>query len=272
MTGRLLSNLPGPAVAQTLTQSSIVVVPTGAIEHHGPHLPLATDFYLADDLGSAGVLEAAARGVDVWRLPTLAYTKSDEHDWAVGTVWIGWQTLIDTLVSIGKAVAKTPARTLVFVNGHGGNVAPLGVAMREIRRLTGLHTFLVPALWMDVPAPGEETANEQGFSIHAGAGETSVMMSLHPDLVDLSKATRSVPEALADETLIGFNGKPVQFGWLSNDFPYEHGERSGVIGDPTGATLAYGELLKQHSIERVADALEHIAEFAAAKRAEDARA
>jgi len=92
MTNRLLSELSGPAAAAALDEDSIVLVPTGAIEHHGPHLPLATDQLIAEAIGAGAVMGAAEAGLDVWRLPTLAYTKSDEHSWAPGTVWLDWDT------------------------------------------------------------------------------------------------------------------------------------------------------------------------------------
>jgi creatinine amidohydrolase len=246
---RELAELPGPAVATTLTADSIVVLPVGSIEHHGPHLPLGTDLIMADLLSERIVAAAVKAGLDVWRMPPLAYTKSDEHDWAVGTAWIGWETLMRTVVELGASVAKTPARTLVFYNGHGGNIALLQVALREIRRATGLRTFL-----MNASIPAGETEN--GFGIHGGEGETAMIMALTPDLVDLTEAQRWVPDHLADFDQVKFNGGAVSFGWLSNDFG-----PSGVIGDPTTATVELGEALVRASVEQGVASLTEIARF-----------
>ena len=254
MSTRELAELSGPAAASALTADSIIVLPTGSIEHHGPHLPLATDLIIADLLSSQVVDAAAATGLDVWRLPPLAYTKSNEHHWAVGTMWIGWDTLMRTLMDIGRSVASTPAKTLVFYNGHGGNTALLMVALRELRIAYGLRTFLMNA---GVPAgDGTDGPDERGFGIHGGHGETSIVMALRPELVDLSQAERSVPDQIADFEHIRFNGGAVAFGWTSDDFG-----PSGVIGDPTASTMQWGAELVERSIAKGVAELGEIARF-----------
>jgi creatinine amidohydrolase len=249
VTSRKLVELAGPALATTLTDDSIVVLPTGSIEHHGPHLPLATDLLMADILAERIVDGAVATGLDAWLLPALSYTKSDEHAWASGTIWLGAQTLLDTVVAIGRGIAATPARTLVFYNGHGGNVALLQVALRELRVQFGLRTF-----FMNVAVPAGET--EHGFGIHGGHGETSLLMHLRPDLVDLTDAVDATPAHLARFERIGFAGAPVQFGWTSDDFG-----TGGVIGDPTGTSAAYGAELATHLVADGIASLGEIARF-----------
>jgi creatinine amidohydrolase len=254
VTTRNLVDLSGPAANAALTEHSILVLPTGAIEHHGPHLPLSTDFLMADLIGRAVVEAAAAGGRDVWLLPSLAYTKSDEHHWAPGTVWLTWDTLMQTVVDIGRSVAATPAKTLVFYNGHGGNIALLQVALRELRRRFGLRTFL---FGVGIPAgDGIDGPDERGFGIHGGHGETSMILHLRPDLVDMTQAERWVPDHLADLEQIKFNGGPVSFGWLSNDFG-----PSGVIGDATCATAEWGATLFDRAVANGVAALTEIARF-----------
>ena len=255
---RLLAELSGPAAAARLGAGSIVVMATGAIEHHGPHLPLATDQLIADAIAAAAVDGAAAAGLDVWRLPTLAYTKSDEHSWAPGTVWLDWDTMYRTCLEIGRAVAKMGAGTIVFANGHGGNTALLQVVLREIRGQYGLKTFAMPTLSVGarLSPPHGEGLDEHGLGIHGGAAETSIVMHLRPDLVDLTLAERWVPEHLADFELIGFNARPVSFGWLSDDFG-----TPGVLGDPTQATTEYGSMLYEASVAQAIASLREIARF-----------
>lgn len=244
---RRLVELAGPTLASTLTADSIIVLPTGSIEHHGPHLPLATDLLMAELLAEQIVEGAAATGLDTWLLPSIAYAKSDEHAWAPGTIWVGAHTLLDTLVAIGRGVAATPAKTLVFYNGHGGNVALLQVALRELRVQFGLRTF-----YLNVSIPAGDT--ELGFGIHGGHGETSLAMHLRPDLVDLTGAVDATPAHLARFEKIGFAGADVQFGWTSDDFG-----TGGVIGDPTGANAAHGAEL---AAQLVADGIASLAEIA----------
>ncbi len=251
---RDLHELSGPAVASTLTADSIIVLPTGSIEHHGPHLPLATDLIIADLMSSKIVGAAVEAGLDVWRLAPLAYTKSDEHHWATGTVYVGWETLMRTLIDIGRSVASTPAKTLVFYNGHGGNTALLMVALRELHIRFGLRTFLMNA---GMPAgDGVDGPDERGFGIHGGHGETSMVMALRPELVDLSATERWVPDAIADYEHVKFNGGSVAFGWQSDDFG-----PSGVIGDPTRANAAWGSRLIESSVAQGVAELAEIARF-----------
>ncbi|SDT33827.1 creatinine amidohydrolase [Friedmanniella luteola] len=254
---RLLAELSGPAVASTLTADSVVVLPTGAVEHHGPHLPLVTDALLAESLARAAVEQGVAEGLDLWLLPTLTYTKSDEHHWAPGTLWLNHDTLMSTLVDLGRSVAATPARKLVFMNGHGGNTALLQVANRELRRRFGLVTFSMPAGIQTAGTGGGDGADELGLGIHAGHGETSLVLHVRPDLVHMDRAERHVPEHLAELRYLGINGKPVSFGWLSDDF-----DDSGVIGDPTQATAEAGKAIFEASVAGSVAALHEIAAFA----------
>lgn len=250
---RALAELPGPTVAEVLSRDSVLVLPTGAIEHHGPHLPLATDALVAEAVATAAVTRAAAAGTDAWVLPTLTYTKSDEHAWAPGTMWLTAETFLATVVDLGRALATTPARRLVFLNGHGGNVALLQVACRELRRRFGFQTFLLGASVK--PAP-DEGPDEHGMGIHGGHGETSLVLHLRPDLVDLTAGYRNVPEHLAGFRHIGFHSAPVSFGWLSDDFG-----PGGFVGDPTAATAADGARLFEASVALATEALAEIAVF-----------
>ena len=254
MATRELIDLTGPETRTALTADSVVLLGTGAVEHHGPHLPLSTDLVVADAV-TAALTEQAPAELDVWRLPTLAYTKSDEHAWASGTMWLSWDTLMRVLVDLGRSLATTPARRLVFVNGHGGNSALLQVACRELRRRFGLATFL-----MHPHRPADQGgrsggADELGMGVHGGLGETSTMLHLRPELVHLGRAERAVPEHLAGYRHVGF-GKPVSFGWLSDDFG-----TGGVIGDPRGATAEQGKQLFDDGVAGCLEALEEIARF-----------
>ncbi|TQK17643.1 creatinine amidohydrolase [Microbacterium sp. SLBN-154] len=256
---RRVAEIPGPSLARALGAESILLLPTGAIEHHGEHLPLGTDYFMAHAVAEAAAEAAADEGVDVWLLPALAYTKSNEHLWAPGTMTLSTEALLATLTDLGRSVAATPARKLVFLNGHGGNAALLQVALRELRLAFGLETFL-----MSFPVPasdGREGPDEHGMPIHGGFSETSLMLFLRPDLVDMTRAERSVPEHLDAYDRIGFHGAPVLFGWLSNDF----GD-SGVIGDPRGATAQVGARVFDEAVRGAVLSLKQIARFDRAGR------
>lgn len=231
-----------------LDPDTVIVLPLGSIEQHGPHLPVSTDLTVASAVASAAVPRARALGVDTLLLPALSYTKSDEHAWSPGTIWLSWDTLMRTLVDIGRSVAKTPARRLLLLNAHGGNSALGQVACRELRREFGLATFLAhPSL----PASlgGTSPSSERGLGVHGGHSETSIMLHLRPDLVRMDHARRWVPDHLADYEHIGF-GKPVSFGWLSSDF-----NDDGVLGDASSATAEYGKQVFERAVDTIASVL-----------------
>ncbi len=262
-TSRRLSELRASDLEHKLSAESILVLPLGAVEQHGPHLPFNTDLVIAERCADEAVA-AAGDDLDLWLMEPLAYTKSNEHAGTPGTVWLGPETMLRVLDDIGRSVAATPATKLAILNGHGGNSSLLNVACRELRLNHGLETFLLhPSLPPDQgggePAdPRGEShpgSSELGMGIHAGMAETSIMLHLRPDLVDMDLAERNVPEHLAANRHVRFGGS-VTFGWLAADFG-----PNGVIGDPTGATAAAGADLFKLAVEQLVDALTEVKAF-----------
>lgn len=255
--GGRLEQLSGPAAAQALGADATVLVPIGAIEQHGPHLPLSVDWVIADEVANA-VIDRIGDELPVWLVPTLPFSKSNEHAWSAGTVWLSQQTMMQMLGDIGRCVAASGARRIVFLNGHGGNSTLLNVACRELRLEHGLLTFVVHPFVPPAYAPPDPDAAdspELGMGIHGGLDETSVMLYLRPDQVDMTKAVRNVPEWMIDRAHVKFGGS-VQFGWLSNDFGPD-----GHIGDPTGATADLGRRLYEQSVTFIIDQLRDIVDF-----------
>ena len=249
---RHLAELRLPDVAR-LSESSIVIQPVGAIEQHGPHLPFNTDLVIPSRTADA-LVERVGDDLDLWLLPPLAYTKSNEHAWAPGTVWLSAQTLLAVLDDLGRSLSQLAAGKLVFLNGHGGNSALLNVACRDIRLAHGLQTFLMhPMLPPD--HGGESAITELGMGVHGGHDETSLMMHLAPELVASTLPSAVLPERLADNRYVRFGG-PVSFGWRSDDFT-----TAGHIGDPTGASAEAGATLFESILEHLSAALVEVAGF-----------
>lgn len=246
-------DLSGPDIGDVLSADSIIVVPLGAVEQHGPHLPLGTDLVVAEAVARA-TIEAHGATHDAWMLPPLGFTKSNEHAWSPGTIWLSAQTLLSVLDDIGRCIATTPARRVLFLNGHGGNSALLQVANRELRVKHGLRTFLAHP-HMPADQGGSSATGELGMGIHGGTDETSVMLHLRPDLVDMSKAVRRVPEKIAQNKHVRFGGS-VPFGWMSNDFFPE-----GHIGDPTGASAELGASMFATAVATLGEVLEEVSRF-----------
>jgi len=250
---RLYEDLTASEIAAEISSSSILVLPVGAVEQHGPHLPLAVDHVIADEAATA-VVDECGDELDVWQLPTMSISKSNEHAWSPGTLSFSAETLMAVLRDIGRSIAGTEAKRLVLLNGHGGNTTLLATALRELRLEFGLMTFLMhPAL---PPAyGGSSTESELGMGIHGGLDETSVFMHLRPGQVRLDRAARQVPESLERNTHVKFGGS-VSFGWLSNDF-----NPDGYIGDPTGATAERGKQIFEQSIAALSEAMEEVKVF-----------
>ena len=250
---RLLGDLSALQLSAELSKDSIIVLPLGAIEQHGPHLPLNTDFVVADAVSRAAVENFGAE-TNAWLLPTLPFTKSNEHAWAAGTMWLSATTMMAVIDDIGRCVASTPAKKIMFINGHGGNSALMAMMNRELRLKYGLQTFLAHP-HMPADQGGSSAASELGMGVHGGVDETSVMLHLRPDLVDMSLAVRRVPEGLAKNEQVKFGGR-VAFGWLSNDFFPE-----GHIGDPTGASAELGASMFISAVDSLGIAMKEISRF-----------
>lgn len=250
---RRYEDLTGPEIVDTISPSTILLLPIGAVEQHGPHLPLSVDHVIAHEMAQA-VVERVGDELDIWRLPTLSISKSNEHGWSPGTLWLSPATMLSVLLDIGRSVATTAAERLVLLNGHGGNTTLLGTALRELRLECGLKTFLMHP-FLPPAYGGASTTEELGMGIHGGRDETSVFMHLRPDQVDLTAAERKVPEKLADNTHVKFGGS-VSFGWKSDDF-----DPDGYIGDPTGATAELGRTLFEDAADQLSGAMDEVKTF-----------
>ncbi len=195
--------------------------------------------------------------LDCWLLPPLAYTKSNEHAWSAGTVWLSATTLLAVLDDIGRSVATLPARKLVFFNGHGGNSALLGVANRELRLQYGLMTFLAhPGMPVDQGGAGSANADELGMGIHGGTDETSLMLHLRPERVDMSRGhpQRARVDGRPTATCASAAGS-ASAGCRTTSVP------TVTSAIPTAATAERGKELFEGSVRAFGEALAEVAAF-----------
>lgn len=209
-------------VAAGLKDNLIALLPVGAMEQHGPHLPLTTDTILAE-----GVARRIARLVGGLLMPAFAYGDAWSAEGWAGTISISPETTQEALIDIGSGLRRAGFAGLVTVNGHFGNRAPIGAAA-EVLIEEGL-----PVLALDYPGL-EEAAAEYCVSEPAGPGfyhadevETSMMLALAPDAVRMGRAVAEYPVFPSD-----FGTRPIQLSTFNT---------SGVFGDPRGATAETGE-------------------------------
>lgn len=197
-------------------KAAILLVPLGATEQHGPHLPLGTDTAIAVAVAEA----TAGRVAGAVVAPALAYGSSGEHQDFAGTVSIGAEATELVLVELARSATET-FDSVIFVNAHGGNAAPLAAAVALLREEGRDVRAWSPRL---------------GGDAHAGRTETSLMLAL---------ASRSV----GDDRPRG-NAAPLT---EIIDALRADGVRkvspNGVLGDPTGASAAEGRILLAAAVE-----------------------
>jgi len=230
----ILENLAWPEIA-TLREKNggLLLLPIGATEQHGPHLPVAMDTLLAE-----AVCYATSSHTCVPVMPTLRYTVSQGHTpkWP-GTFSLRHETFISTLSDIAAWAVATGWKRLLFVNAHFGNDAPARVAVDQLRlsymgrlQVGLLHVFkLDDSIWDDY--------TRDAADLHANAAETALMLHLHPELVHMDRLATSDDPDRTHSTVFSY--------------PVAQTSLNGVTGSPSLATALEGKAL----FERMVSAL-----------------
>ena len=217
-------------------ERTVALLPVGAVEQHGPHLPVMVDAGLNQAIVERA-LGLLPEGTPVLVLPMTSYGKSDEHRDFRGTLTLSAETLGRVWHEIGVSVRRAGVRKLLFLNSHGGQPQVMQIAARRLRIEQGM--LAVAANWFSwgLP-PGLFPETEVRHGIHAGAVETAMMLAVRPDLVRTDLAEDFAPATLEDERefprlrALGAAG----FGWQAQDIHPE-----GAAGDARLATAAAGE-------------------------------
>jgi len=238
---RLIGELTFQEVSQRLSKTSILCLPIGSIEQHGPHLPLNTDVVLAEGVTRL-IIARWGEALDLWQLPTISISLAREHEWAPGTMSLSIIGMTTYVRDLGREIARSlPARNLMIVNGHGGNRGILEVLAQEIRSDFGLNICVFhPAALADTNADG--VAPE----IHGGKNETSMMLAIAPHLVrrDQIAALKNPPDGDAVRKTILQRG--VTWPWSTDD---KRIADTGVIGDPSAASAEFGQSILDRVVE-----------------------
>jgi creatinine amidohydrolase len=215
---------------------TIAILPTAAIEQHGPHLPVGTDTMIAQGMLDR-VRAICPDDLDIRILPIQAVGKSNEHIHAPGTLTLTAQTALAAWQEIGLSVARAGVRKIVIVNSHGGNLDLISILSRELRVRAGM--LAVKCQWGSFGHPeGMYPPAEHAYGIHGGDVETSLMLAFRPDCVDMSVAANN--RSSAETALIPPIG-PISMGWVSSDL-----NPVGTVGDASIATAAKGEATAAH--------------------------
>jgi creatinine amidohydrolase len=218
MSAARLADATSPEVeARAAAGPTTLLIPLGATEQHGPHLPLDTDSRIAAALAEG----AAARIADAVAAPVLPFGSSGEHQAFAGTLSIGATATEQVLIELGRSATETFDR-LLFVNAHGGNAAPLAAAVALLRSEDRDVRAWVPRF---------------GGDAHAGRTETSLMLALSPERVRDGRASPGnvapLTELIDDLRVDGV--RPLS--------------PNGILGDPTGASPGEGRALLGSAID-----------------------
>jgi len=218
--------------------ATVAVLPLGATEQHGPHLPLGVDTLLAEGIVRA-TLPLLPPELPVLFLPTQPVGLSPEHARFAGTLTLSSETVMRLWKEIGAGVARAGLRKLVLFNAHGGHVGAMDIVARELRESHDLLVYSVS--WFHLPlvdAGGQPLVTER-FDVHAGESETALMLALAPELVrsDAAEAFRPSSEQRARDYPILGNGRSAKLGWAMQDY-----HPAGAAGNAAAATAGQGRV------------------------------
>jgi len=229
--------------------ATVAVLPLGATEQHGPHLPLGVDTVLADGIVAASLPLLPAE-LPVLFLPTQQIGLSPEHARFAGTLTLSAETVIRMWKEIGAGVARAGVKKLVLFNAHGGHVGAMDIVARVLRAAHGLIVYSVS--WFNLPlgdAGAQFGAGEHRFGVHAGEIETSMMLALAPQQVRMGEAKnfRSTSEQRAADYAILGNGRSAKLGWAMEDY-----NAQGAAGNAAAATAPRGRAVVDAAAQQLA--------------------
>ena len=235
-------NLSSAELAERGKSGAVAILPVAATEQHGPHLPTGTDAFI-----NAGIIDAAVgRMVDGLQpviLPMVQVGKSNEHLSYAGTLSHSAEALIRQWTELGECVHQTGFRKLLFFNSHGGQSSLCEIVSLDLRQRLGLVTGW--SSWSALGLPDNVIdEHERVYGIHGGEIETSMMLYLHPKLVQMDKAENftSQAEKISQQCTHLTTGRRVGLGWMTEDL-----NPDGAMGNAAVATAETGKKLVDHA-------------------------
>ena len=215
---------------------STIIWPFGAVEQHGPHLPLATDSIFVDEI-ICEVLKLIPTDLPIKKLPTQYIGFSPEHKEFDGTLSLSSNLITSMIKEVGVQLADMGFKRLILINAHGGQISLLNTAARELRSITPQLSIFPCFLWKGVDGLGELLSkHEIENGLHASLTETSLMMALKSDLVGTQRPFEGTETQIPDGWSWEGNAPTA---WLTKDL-----SKSGVIGDSRGSNEELGQRLK----------------------------
>ncbi|MBC5783985.1 creatininase family protein [Ramlibacter sp. USB13] len=239
--------------------STVAVLPLGATEQHGPHLPLAVDHCLVDGIVQRA-LPLLSGQLPVLVLPTQQVGYSPEHADFPGTLTLPIDTVIATWVALGECVARAGVRKLLLFNAHGGQVSVMDIVARELRMRCGLIVY--GASWWNLPLGDDVNGlfppEEHRFGVHGGDMETSLMLALAADRVRMAQAgdfPSTSRDRAAKYAILG-NGRSAKLGWAMQDY-----NAQGAAGNAAAGSAEKGRAVLDAAARQLALLLQEVAQL-----------
>jgi creatinine amidohydrolase len=222
------------------------ILPVGSVEQHGPHLPLGTDSVIAEHIAS----KVSGQFPSIL-FPTLSIGYSLEHAGFPGTISFTMQTYSSMITEIAKNLFDSGFRTLIAINGHGGNRAILDSSLTAIKHThPDLSIFSFTVLDIARVKFSEVRKSPRKMIGHADELETSMMLAIRPDMVQMSKAVAEEPKFPLTVSLESEDLAKVTYAWMTKDVT-----KSGIIGNPNFATPEIGRLLLDYVVEFISSTI-----------------
>ncbi len=240
-------HLSWPELEERLKIVDTAILPCGAIEQHGPHLPVDVDYFDANYL--ARKVAEACSAPQPLVLPAIPYGVSYHHEDFMGTISISNESLSRFVYDIGMGLARSGIKKLILINGHGDNAPTLNFAAQMINRDAGIFVCVDTGETSDHDI---ESMTESHNDIHAGEVETSTSLALRPGLVDMSKAKKESPRfASSYMDYSSARGVP----WYARTRKIS---KTGIIGDPTKASVEKGQKIWEIMVAHLVKFVEEI--------------
>ena len=215
---------------------STIIWPFGAVEQHGPHLPLATDSIFVDEI-ICEVFKLIPSDTPIKKLPTQYIGFSPEHKGFDGTISLSSNLITSLIKEVGVQLADMGFKRLILINAHGGQISLLNTAARELRSVAPKLSIFPCFLWSGVHGLSELlTKNEIENGLHASLAETSLMMALKSELVGDERPCEGIEMQIPEGWSLEGNAPTA---WFTEDL-----SKSGVIGDSKGSNKELGNSLK----------------------------
>lgn len=241
---------------EMIPDNLIAVLPLGAHEQHGPHLPFETDTIIAEGI-AARLAENLPDHITARFLTTEPVGYSIEHMDVEGTRTLAFSEAVNRWIGIGENLCAGNIRKLVILNAHGGNSPLATIVATELRARLGM--LAVATHWTRFGIPEELIrAEEKHLDIHGGYIETSVMLALAPDQVQMDKAQNfhnAQQDFMRDNQYLRAYG-PHAFGWMMSDL-----NKQGVAGNALRANAADGETMITHAVKGLTGLMEDVHRF-----------